>query len=244
MVVYLALGVLLLIGLLAVGHWVANANARLLVRVLVGVAVAFAIGGGIFLALTGRLLPAVVAGLPLLPFVWRWMAQRQRARSYAGPRPGQGSSVETPTLRAYLDHESGQVTGEVRTGQFAGRSLESLDRGELVALLNECRIGDLQAAAILEAYLDRVHPDWRAAAGAAGPEAGPEAGPAPEPSPPGGMSRTEAYAVLGLEPGADETAIRKAHRDLIRRMHPDQGGSTYLAAKINRAKDILLGVRA
>jgi len=234
---YIALGVLLLVGVLAVGHWFANANARLLVRVLVGLAVALAIGGGIFLALTGRLLPAVLAGIPLLPFVMRWLAQRQRARAYAGPRPGQASSIETPTLRARLDHESGQVTGEVLTGQFAGRRLESLDRGELVALLNECRTADPQAAAILEAYLDRAHEGWRGA----GDASGPQAGPASEPSPPGGMSRAEAYAVLGLEPGADETAVRKAHRDLIRRMHPDQGGSTYLAAKINRAKDILLG---
>lgn len=239
MLAYLVLGVLLLVGLLAVGHWFANANARLLVRILVGLVVALAIGGGIFLALTGRLLPAVLAGIPLLPFVMRWVAQRQRARAYAGPRPGQGSSIETPTLRAHLDHESGQVTGEVRTGQFAGRRLESLDRSDLVTLLDECRIADPQAAAILEAYLDRAHPDWRAE----GDAAGPRAGPSPEPSPPGGMSRAEAYAVLGLEPGADETAIRKAHRDLIRRMHPDQGGSTYLAAKINRAKDILLGAR-
>lgn len=234
MVAYLALGVLLLVGLLAVAHWFVNANARVLVRVLVVLAVVLAAGGGIFLALTGRLLPVVAVVVALLPFIMRWLAQYRRARAYAGPKPGQGSTIETPTLRVRLDHESGEVTGEVRKGCFAGRRFEDLGPGELVILLSECRTDDAQAAAILEAFLDRSHPGWRD--GAAQGE-----GVASGSSPPGGMSRAEAYAVLGLEPGADAATIRKAHRTLIQKLHPDQGGSTYLAAKINRAKDILLG---
>ena len=54
------------------------------------------------------------------------------------------------------------------------------------------------------------------------------------------MSRAEALKVLGLEEGAGEDQIRAAHRRLILQTHPDKGGTNYLAAKINEAKDVLL----
>lgn len=56
-----------------------------------------------------------------------------------------------------------------------------------------------------------------------------------------GLSKQEAYEVLGLEAGATEEAILQAHRELIKKIHPDQGGSTYLAARVNQARDRLLG---
>ncbi|HEY4136402.1 MAG TPA: DnaJ domain-containing protein [Alphaproteobacteria bacterium] len=81
---------------------------------------------------------------------------------------------------------------------------------------------------------------WRLGGG--GRPGGPNPGPGQQrPRPPGGMSRADAYAVLGLTPGADEAAIREAHRRLMARVHPDKGGSDYLAAQINRARDVLLG---
>ena len=61
------------------------------------------------------------------------------------------------------------------------------------------------------------------------------------PPAPGPLSRTEAYEVLGLKPGADEAAIRAAHRRLMQGAHPDRGGSDWLAARINQARDVLLG---
>jgi DnaJ-domain-containing protein 1 len=101
-----------------------------------------------------------------------------------------------------------------------------------VALLwQDCRFADPQSAQLLEAYLDRRHPTWREDMARA--EGTPGAG--------GIMTREEALEVLGLKPGVSAEEVRAAHRDLMMRMHPDRGGSTYLAAKINQAKDVLLG---
>jgi DnaJ family protein C protein 19 len=58
----------------------------------------------------------------------------------------------------------------------------------------------------------------------------------------GAMTLDEAWQVLGLQPGADATAVRAAHRRLMRAAHPDAGGSDWLAARINQARDILLRV--
>jgi hypothetical protein len=147
--------------------------------------------------------------------------------------PGQTSRVSTDHLDMELDHDTGAMTGRVLKGLFAGRTLESLKPVEVALLWHDCRFTDPQSAQILEAYLDRLHPTWRddISRGEQKMSGGPD----------GRMPVEEAWAILGLEPGADDEAIRKAHRELMLRMHPDRGGSTYLAAKINEAKDVLLG---
>ena len=121
-------------------------------------------------------------------------------------------------------------------GAFAGRQLEELAPLEMARLWQDCRFADPQSAQILEAYLDRAHPSWREDLARADGEPGrrPRAA---------SMTREQALEILGLAPGATEDDIRRAHRELMMKLHPDRGGSTYLAAKINEAKDVLLGDR-
>ncbi|MEC9367959.1 MAG: DnaJ domain-containing protein [Pseudomonadota bacterium] len=151
---------------------------------------------------------------------------------------GQASRVRTSMIEMELDHDTGEMEGAVLSGRFEGRKLSSLEAGEVTRLWKEVRRDDGNGAQLLEAYLDRMRPGWRDEAGAAatGGKAGRKsAGPATGP-----MTVEEAYEVLGLERGAGIDAVRKAHRDLMKKLHPDHGGSTYLAAQINQAKDLLL----
>ncbi|MFI5016301.1 MAG: DnaJ domain-containing protein [Hyphomicrobiales bacterium] len=236
MLVYLGLGVLVfLLGLLLLRAFVEANPAKLArgVRIfLVTLAGALGLLALILLFATERLGPALAVLLGLAPLALRSWA-RWRGRQAAGqPPPGQASEVETDTLRMHLDHDTGTMSGSVRRGRFAGRDLGELRRDELIELWHECRAEDAPAAKLLEAYLDRLAPDWREASRAGGNAAG-GAGDA--------MTREEAYAILGLGVGAGEAEIREAHHRLMMNMHPDRGGSTYLAAKINRAREVLLG---
>ncbi len=190
-----------------------------------------------FLIWGGRQALAFLALPLLLPILMNWRAVRARLRAARGPSPGQASEVETRFLRMTLDHDSGVMTGQIKEGRFAGRRLEDLELDDLVALWAECRAEDAQSAAVLEAYLDRTQGEaWREAAARGGAGAGPRA-----PGAAGAMSRQEACEILGLEPGASRKAIHDAHRRLMQKVHPDHGGSNYLAAKINQAKALLLG---
>lgn len=186
----------------------------------------------LFALLTGRLNPvffAVAAAIPILQRLMTAKSLYDRLKSGHGPSKGQGSSVSTRFLDMELDHDSGEMHGTVREGLFAGRKLADLELEELLALLAQCRTEDTQSAAVLEAYLDRHHGDaWRERAGAS-QRAG------------GGMTLKEAREILGVDESADTSEIVSAHRRLMQKIHPDRGGSHYLATKINQAKDLLLG---
>ncbi len=183
---------------------------------------------GVALLFTGR---AAFAGV-LIPAALGWY-MRGRARRGARPTPGLKSSVRTAALEMELDHDTGRLEGVVLAGRHEGRALAELDRQALLSLRGELA-GDGESLQLLEAYLDGRFPVWR---DDAQPHADRREGSPPASGP---MTKEEAYKVLGLEAGASAADIRKAHRRLMQRMHPDLGGSTFLAARINEAKDVLL----
>jgi hypothetical protein len=246
------LGLLLVIGLFLLLRWFANANPAALAGSVRRVAIGSAAiaGGGLVLAILARNPLLLVQFAPLLlPFLYWWWRQRRVRQSLgAGWGPGTQSSsaggissVRTEWLEMTLDHASGLMKGGVLRGSRAGRSLDDLAETELVALLMECA-GDGDSVRLMEAYLDRrFGPGWRQRAADAAGVGGPQAEAPPPRGPRTDMSVDEAYAILGLKPGATPEEIRTAHRKLMLLNHPDRGGSDWLAAKINRARQVLLG---
>ncbi|MCC6775271.1 MAG: DnaJ domain-containing protein [Hyphomicrobiales bacterium] len=202
-------------------------------------AVVLKTGGGLgalavagLLGARGRLdlaIPLGSAGLALLGWLpWSlpsWGARTQK-------RPGQVSRVRSAFVEMELDHDSGAMRGQVLAGPHAGTDLDKLDLAVLTGFLVEI---DDESRALLMAYLDRRHPAWRehtqdrtAGSGGNASWSG------------GKMTEEEAYQILGVQPGASTADISRAHRALMKKLHPDQGGSTYLAARVNEAKDVLL----
>jgi hypothetical protein len=234
---YLLLGAVLLgLGLLAARSFVRASPARLAqgVRAFVAAFSALASTGLLF---TGRF------GLALITLGATVIAIRAMVRSSGGglgqfgtsAGPQQSSEVVTDSLRMQLDHATGELEGEVLRGPFAGRSLDSLGLGELLTLLADCQREDPRSVALLQTYLDRRQPDWRAhVAGERAQEGDQEA------TSGGVMDEATACSILGLAPGASEEDIKAAHRRLMTKLHPDHGGSSYLAAQLNQAKDFLL----
>lgn len=187
-------------------------------------------------AVFAAVLPFVRGLLTLLghiPLLKRMLAGVDAVKSKSEPSSGQTSTVQSKYIRMTLNHESGDIKGEVLTGQFRGKTLDQLDLEALLQLLRECQ-DDEESVALLQTYLDREHADtWQQQAGAQGQQR--------TSSEPGGMSREEALQILGLSSNASEAEIVETHRRLIQKLHPDRGGSAYLAATINLAKDTLLG---
>jgi hypothetical protein len=130
-----------------------------------------------------------------------------------------------------LDHDSGELSGQIVAGPNAGHSLGEFDLPQLLAMIPGF---DAESVSLLEGYLDRRFPAWRQ--DAQGNAAGGQSRPATS----GKMTDEEAYQILGLQPGAGRDEIGRAHRALMKKLHPDQGGPTYLAARVNEAKETLL----
>jgi hypothetical protein len=231
--VYFIAGCALLVLLILAARSLAKADPRRLATILRKAGGVAALAAAGFLILRGALpvaIPLAVFGLSLLG--------RVSGSPFGSSRtPGQKSQVRTDRLEMALDHDTGDMDGKCLTGRFAGRTLSSLGDPELMELLQEFRADGAQETALIEAYLDWRLPGWRDRD--TGERAKAKAGRARSKG--GGMSAEEAYAVLGVGPGASEDDIKQAHRKLMMKMHPDQGGSTYLAARINEAKEILLG---
>jgi len=202
--------------------------------------------GGIALlllgVLTGKLNPLIAALVAAVPALLRLASLVTAAKGIGGlfggaptagePSSGQRSEVVCEYLKMSLDHDTGTLEGIVLKGSFQGRALSSLSDHEMSALYDECAHNDEQSRALLDAYLNRERESWRTggdnhSSGTNMPASG-------------AMSRREAAAVLGVAEDAHRETVVAAHRRLMQRMHPDRGGSDYLAAKINEAKETLL----
>ncbi len=220
---------------LALALWALHAFSRTNPHTL---AVVFKTGGGLgalaaagLLGFRGRLdlaIPLGITGLGLLGWLpWSMASFGARSQKSAG----QVSRVRSAFVEMELDHDTGAMRGRILAGKHEGVMLDALDVAIVTSFLPEV---DEESRALLMAYLDRREPGWREHAqgdAATGPGRAWSSGK---------MTEEEAYQILGVQPGASAEEIGRAHRTLMKKLHPDQGGSTYLAARVNEAKDILL----
>jgi len=231
---YLILGfAALAVGLLVLRAFAGANPAQVARRLTLGGGVVLLLAAGV-LALRG-LAPVAIP----LAMLGSWLLWGSTSGPWgsgsARKSPGQTSRIVTDHLEMELDHDTGEMRGRVIKGLFANRDIESLTPADMALLWQDCRNTDPQSAQIIEAYLDRIHPNWREDVARGESKMGRGPG--------GRMTPEEAFEILGLAPGASEDEIRSAHRDLMLKLHPDRGGSTYLAAKINEAKDVALATR-
>jgi hypothetical protein len=198
--------------------------------------------GLVLLAASGRMHWLAALGAALFPFIRRFISQimlmrlfqhfklhtttNNRENQASGP---EHSEVETEDLRMTLHHSSGHMDGEILLGKFRGRLLSELDLEEL----NTLRIGlrDPQSQRLLDSYLDRHFSDRTRDNTKSSTS---------EQTIPNAMTKERALEVLGLKEGASNEDVIYTHRRLIQKLHPDRGGSSFLAATLNEAKQILL----
>lgn len=202
-----------------------------------------ALGLAAVLAMRGRFdMALALGGLGAWLLDIDWRRYLPMGRSGGATAAGRLSKVRSHLIEMTLDHDSGTMTGQVIGGAYAGRALDTMDREELLLLARQCAMQDSDGLRLLEAYLDRRFAGWRETAdpdihartsqSQAGEQGGRRSGT---------ISEQEAYEILGLQPGASEEDIRQAHRSLMKKFHPDQGGTTWLATRLNEARDVLLG---
>lgn len=199
------------------------------------------LGGGAAMALAGFMLmrgridmAMLIGGFGAWLLGWAYSHPLAQWTQSWKTSEGKTSKVASRSLEMELDHDSGTMRGRVLAGMFTGRELDGLAAADLQTLMAEVQSADPDAARLLEAYLDR-----RFAGRGEHAQADRDAG-VNRAGKPGAMTKQEAYDILGLEQGAGEEAIRQAHRALMKRIHPDAGGTSALAARVNEAKDVLL----
>jgi DnaJ-domain-containing protein 1 len=241
----LVLAIFVLVGLYFVARWFVSAQPLQILRALRWTGAMLLVVGLIAIVLSGRWNFIWALLFPAMPFLMRLRAINTMRKNARGPRAGQSSEVETRFLRMELDHDTGEMDGEVREGPWAGRRLSALKLGEMVELWRLCAGEDEQSRSVLETYMDRNHSDWRDVAGGdAGDgqrDSGNGSGGGASPWTQTGMSDAEAREILGVDENASDPDIETAYRNEMKRAHPDQGGSDWMAAKVNQAKDTLVG---
>ncbi len=240
----LVLAIFVLVGLYLVSRWYVTAQPAQIIRAIRWTGAILLVVGLIAIVLSGRWNFIWALLVPAMPFLTRLRAINTMRKNARGPRAGQSSQVETRFLRMELDHDTGEMDGEVREGPLSGRMLSALKLGEMVELWRLCAVEDEQSRSVLESFMDRNHPDWRDVAGgdagAGRRDAGDGASGSASPWTQTGMSEAEAREILGVDEKASDSDIEAAYRTEMKRAHPDQGGSDWMAAKVNQAKDTLL----
>ena len=227
----LLLGIVVLVLLLWAANSFSKADPKAAARLLRNLGGVVIVLFAAFLLLRGEIGPAItvgLVGLGMLGWVSIWPATFG-ARTQKST--GQVSRVRTAFIEMELDHDSGTMHGRILAGAHQGDSLDALDPQTLIGLLGAM---DADSRDLLAAYLDRRAPEWREHAQS---YAGAGSGRAPARG--SKMTEEEAYQILGIQPGASAKDISRAHRSLMKKLHPDQGGSTYLAMRINEARDVL-----
>ena len=224
---WIFLGAIALIIVLLIVNWAARANKTALRRIVRLVSAGLMVLAAIWLMTRGAFAAAGILFVSALAlFSGKMIPNLSGGRKTAG----QQSQVETEFLRVTRDHDTGRMDGVVLSGRVAGKRLSELTRTALTDLFEQLQVDDPEGARLLDAYLSRAFEgDWESENAANADYGGG-----------GEMTREEAYEILGLHPGAKPDDIKEAHRRLMKKFHPDQGGSTYFASRINQAKDMLL----
>ena len=234
--IYLLVGILLFwLGLSALRAFAA-ADPATLARLIRRSGGSVALLAALALLLRGRLDMALgLGGLGAWLLGLRGATLSRMFQPGAASRRGKVSCVRSAMIEMELDHDTGKMRGTVLAGPDEGKSLDSMTRSQCEALYRLCCSDDPDGARLMEAYLDRRFAGWRAAAQ---DRRGPGSRGADRRS--GTMSEDEAYEILGLQKGASEEEVIRSHRELMKKLHPDHGGSTALAARVNEAKDVLM----
>ncbi len=238
------IGLAVLIILIALGKGWVKLDPKSLLPTMHKVGGIIALGLAAVLAMRGRFDMALALGgfgTWLLDIDWRRYLPMGRTGS-DGAAQGRVSKVRSRLIEMTLDHDTGVMAGMIVAGPEAGRAFETMSQQDLGVLAQTCATEDPDGLRLLEAYLDRRFPGWRETAdphiharsgqGHGGEQSGRRSG---------AITEQEAYEILGLQPGASENDIRQAHRALMKKFHPDQGGTTWLATRLNEARDVLLG---
>jgi hypothetical protein len=188
------------------------------------------LGIATYLVLTGRMhwLGAGIAALvPLLRSLVLWGFRAAPLLRLLGRFKSTPSQFRTKSLAVTINFASGEINGEVTSGELAGKQLSELSIEEIKTLSNQLKEGDKESYVLLQAYLIRSGSKAEHSTNNFKPDSFNQ------------MSEAEAYEILGIDDNASQDVIIKAHKRLMQRLHPDRGGSDYLAAKINAAKDLL-----
>ena len=230
-------------GLILASRWYISTDTKNLLKVLRWLLLGSVLSAVLFFIFSGRLTWAFAALPALLPWFFRLRTLARAAKTFSRMRQsngagfssqstGRNSNIETQYLRMCLNNDTGVMNGKVRTGPYTGQFLDNMCLQDLIQLRQLCEKDDPESGRVLEVYLDRCHPDWRGANSETS-----ESSDSPRTS---SMGRAEAIQILGLGDDFTDSDIKQAHRRLISGLHPDHGGSNFLAAQINQAKDVLL----